>query len=614
MEGGSKAKEGENAGEPMVIKRPAKRKQKRPSAGAHAKGTKDSSAKTSASAAPTYDTFTYSARVVAALCGTKYDGADAMELMQSAAAPRSSRATRASPGTLRAGAERSHYYLYGADDAVLATRSASGLLLQSNGRGSPARRACRSQQPSHHEDVRCGIRAVLADVIVWEQLVRATFLEKMRDFPTGRWTTVPSISSSCCARRWEKAAAAKAGKTSSAGNKKSSGKGDVGGCPPLKFAEHGKVVTRFPPEPSGHLHIGHVKAIFLNDYYARHYDGTLLLRFDDTNPSKEKEEYEHGIIDDLKLLGVKADVVSHTSDHFDLIQKYAEDMIKRGIAYMDNTPTEKMRQERFDGIDGACRNQTVEKNMEMWKALLSGDESDACLRAKIDMQCPNKAMRDPVIYRANATPHARTKTKYKAYPTYDLACPIVDAIEGVTHAMRDTQYADREPVYFWFLENLKLRKVHIRAFSRVNFNYTLLSKRKLKWFVETGRVPGWDDPRFATVKGMLRRGLQVEALRSFMLAQGASRRVNDMEWDKFWNFNKKVIDPVAARYMAISAEGATTLNVTNVPAEFGKTIPKHPKAKGGEKYGLKTVFCGPKVLLEKEDVNAVGGIQERMSP
>ena len=391
-------------------------------------------------------------------------------------------------------------------------------------------------------------------------------------------------------------------KAQSGGNK------DVASCPPLKYAEHGKVVTRFPPEPSGHLHIGHVKAIFLNDYYARHYDGTLLLRFDDTNPSKEKEEYEHGIIEDLKLLGVKADVISHTSDHFDLIQKYAEDMIKRGIAYMDDTATEQMRQERMDGIDGKCRNYTVEKNMEMWKAMLSGEATDACLRAKIDMQCPNKAMRDPVIYRSNATPHARTKTKYKAYPTYDLACPIVDAIEGVTHAMRDTQYSDREPVYDWFLTNLKLRKVHIRAFSRVIFNYTLLSKRKLKWFVETGRVPGWDDPRFATVKGMLRRGLQVEALRSFMLAQGASRRVNDMEWDKFWNFNKKVIDPVAARYMATSTEGAITLNVTNVPTEFGRTVAKHPKDKNGEKFGLKTVFCGPKVLIESEDANANGGV------
>lgn len=321
----------------------------------------------------------------------------------------------------------------------------------------------------------------------------------------------------------------------------------------LKNVEMGKVVTRFPPEPSGYLHIGHAKAALLNDYFAKLYKGKLLLRFDDTNPSKEKMEYENSIKEDLELLGIKPDSVSHTSDHFSKIYDYALQMINSGLAYVDDTDQETMRAQRFDGIESKCRNKTVEENLRDFEQMRQGTEFGlkSCLRAKIDMADKNKAMRDPVIYRCNLIPHPHTGTTYKMYPTYDFVCPIVDSIEGVTHALRTNEYRDRNPQYEWFLKALKLRWVNIWDYSRLNFVYTLLSKRKLTWFVEQGLVSGWDDPRFATVRGIRRRGMTIEALRSYILSQGASQRELSLEWDKLWVTNKKVIDPVAPRHTAL---------------------------------------------------------------
>jgi len=225
------------------------------------------------------------------------------------------------------------------------------------------------------------------------------------------------------------------------------------------------------------------------------------------------------------------------------------------------------------------------------------------------MQSNNRALRDPGIYRCNATPHAKTKDKYKAYPTYDLACPIVDSLEGVTHALRDRQYKDRDAQYQWFIENLRLRKVELESFSRINFVRTLLSKRKLQWLIDEKKAEGWDDPRFPTVKGILRRGMTVEGLKTFILSMGASQKNNLMEWDKIWATNRSVIDPIATRYMALLADGLVPLKLANSPAElYAETLFRHPK---DESLGKKVrLFGGSTVFLQADDAASLAEGEE----
>mmetsp|Transcript_16524 Transcript_16524/g.18349 ORF Transcript_16524/g.18349 Transcript_16524/m.18349 type:complete len:923 (+) Transcript_16524:60-2828(+) len=369
----------------------------------------------------------------------------------------------------------------------------------------------------------------------------------------------------------------------------------------------GRVVTRFPPEPSGYLHIGHSKAVLLNDYYARRYKGRLIVRFDDTNPSKEKEEFQTSIVEDLAKLGVQPDLITFTSDYFDTTQAYAIQMIQEGIAYMDDTPQEQMKLERMDRKESKHRNQSVEQALDLFKAMCSSssDDDDAakwCLRAKIDMSSDNGTMRDPVLYRCNASvPHHRTGTRYKAYPTYDLACPIVDSLEGVSHALRTTEYNDRDEQYQWIQKALQIRRVRVHAFSRVNFNYTVMSKRKLAWFVSEGLVDGWNDPRFPTIRGVVRRGIHIGALRQFMYSQGASRNVVQMDWSKFWAENKKKIDVQAKRFMAIAKDERTAITITNAPTTESLsfvTTDYHPK---DPSLGSRKVRIADKIWLEAID-------------
>mmetsp|Transcript_5208 Transcript_5208/g.8013 ORF Transcript_5208/g.8013 Transcript_5208/m.8013 type:complete len:905 (+) Transcript_5208:75-2789(+) len=393
------------------------------------------------------------------------------------------------------------------------------------------------------------------------------------------------------------------GKSKGKGEKQSGGKNSESEdtCPHLEGAVEGQVCTRFPPEPSGYLHIGHTKAALLNQYYAQRYKGKLIVRFDDTNPSKEKEEYVDNIIRDLATLNIKGDVVTHTSDHFDTCQKYARQMIKKGLAYMDDTEQDKMQAERLARVESYRRNTSPEENLELFEKLLRGDPDTIkfCLRAKIDMTSVNGTMRDPVLYRYNPTPHNRTGTKYKAYPTYDFACPIVDSIEGVTHALRTTEYNDRDEQYHWLQEAMGLRRVHILAYGKINFVHTVLSKRKLNWFVENGKVDGWNDPRFPTIQGCVRRGMQVDSLKNFIISQGASRRVINMEWDKFWSENKRVLEDISPRYMAVTRDTKVPFLVTNVPGEVvGVSIQRHPQK---PEMGMRVSRRYNKLYLEVED-------------
>jgi glutamyl-tRNA synthetase len=379
----------------------------------------------------------------------------------------------------------------------------------------------------------------------------------------------------------------------------------VAGMSYLEGATPGSTTTRFPPEPSGYLHVGHAKASLLNEYYARRYKGRLVVRFDDTNPSKEKDEYQTSIIEDLAKIGVKPDVVTFTSDYFETIKQYALWMIENGLAYMDDTPQEQMQKERMDRQHSKHRDQSPSEALEYFNLMCSGKEEGKpwCLRAKMDMSSDNGTLRDPVLYRQNTTPHHRSGTKYKAYPTYDLACPIVDSIEGVSHALRTTEYDDRNAQYQYIQKALGLRRVRIQTFARMNFMYTVMSKRKLTWFVDTGRVTGWDDPRMPTVRGVSRRGIDIDALKKFMCSQGASRRIVNMEWSKFWAENKKEIDKYAKRFMAIDKTDHVSLTVTNGGdgTDFLTTdyLPKDPS------FGKRLVRIGKKVLLEKVDTEGI---------
>lgn len=373
----------------------------------------------------------------------------------------------------------------------------------------------------------------------------------------------------------------------------------------LKDAKDGQVVTRFPPEPSGYLHIGHAKAAILNKYFADAYHGKLIIRFDDTNPSKEKQEFEDSIVEDLRLLGIKGDKITYSSDYFDEMYELALKMIKEGKAYCDDTPLEQMRAERMDGIKSSRRDRTVEENLKMFtEGMKNGTEEGLknCLRAKIDYTALNKTLRDPVIYRCNLTPHHRTGSQWKIYPTYDFCVPIVDALEGVTHALRTIEYRDRNAQYEWMLEALGLRKVHIWDFARVNFVRTLLSKRKLQWFVDKGYVGNWDDPRFPTVRGVRRRGMTVEGLKNFIISQGPSKNIINLDWNIIWSANKKIIDPIAPRHTALESTNLVTVNIVDGPELHAEKKPKHKK---NPAVGEKDVYYSSKVLLEQADAAAM---------
>nr|XP_045614961.1 bifunctional glutamate/proline--tRNA ligase-like [Procambarus clarkii] len=366
----------------------------------------------------------------------------------------------------------------------------------------------------------------------------------------------------------------------------------------LLGAKIGEVVVRFSPEASGYLHIGHAKAALLNQYYQLAFKGKLIMRFNDTNPEKEKLDYEKVILEDLKLLHIEPDIFTRTSDYFDRMIDMCEQLIQQGHAYCDDTDGETMKKKREERKESKNYSNSVEKNLSMWEEMKKGTEYGitCCVRARIDMKSDNGCMRDPTIYRCKNEPHVRKGDKYKVYPTYDFACPIVDSLEGVTHALRTTEYHDRDDQYYWFIEKLGLRTLHICEYSRLNMNNTVLSKRKLTWFVEEGLVDGWDDPRFPTVRGILRRGMTVEGLKDFIVAQGLSRSVVNMEWDKIWAFNKKVIDHYAPRYTAL--QGHLVLVHINGIKEEATTAQKHPK---NTSIGMKTVWIGPHVLIEAAD-------------
>lgn len=437
-----------------------------------------------------------------------------------------------------------------------------------------------------------------ADVAVWGALrgnkvttsLRRNFVNISRWFEfietSNPWITVVVADLNNVARQ-RKAAASASGANYNIG---------------LKNTENG-IVTRFPPEPSGYLHIGHAKAALLNDYFAHEYrgpesQGVLICRFDDTNPSKESAEFQDSILQDLALLGIQPDRISYSSDYFQQMYEGCVKLVQLGKAYADNTPKDVMGDQRGKGIPSACRDMSVEDSLAQFEKMKIGSGLEWCIRAKISVDDPVKCLRDPVIYRCNLQPHHRTGTTWQIYPTYDFCAPFLDSLEGVTHALRTNEYRDRNLQYSWIQEALGVRPVDIWDFSRLNFVRTVLSKRKLTLLVDNGVVWDWDDPRMPTIRGIRRRGMTVPALREFILKQGPSQNVIKLDWTSIWATNKKYIDPVAARHTAIPKHNAVIATVNGVDETSSADKPRHNK---NAALGTKKVFFSRQILLSQED-------------
>jgi len=363
----------------------------------------------------------------------------------------------------------------------------------------------------------------------------------------------------------------------------------------------GNIVTRFPPEPSGYLHIGHVKAIFINYIVAVKYNGKMVFRIDDTNPNNESLEYEKAIIEDVNRLGINYDKFTHTSDYFDSLLKYAELLIDKHLAYVDCSEHKLIREQRKKSIENSNRSNSVEKNRELWNKMKSGDRTDCILRLKINMKHKDGAMRDPTLYRCNSKLHMHTKDRYRVYPTYDFACPIVDYLEGVTHVFRSTEFDNRDEQYKFILKVLELKKPSFYSYGKIKFQNTVMSKRKIKDLVRLGTLEGWDDPRLLTVRGVLRRGLTLEGLTHFIARMGFSKNDIKMEHNMLWAINKKYIDKISTRYIAILKENLANMEVSY--KDCINQIPNYeliPKIRRFD-IGKRPIYYSPNIYIDKED-------------
>jgi glutaminyl-tRNA synthetase len=327
----------------------------------------------------------------------------------------------------------------------------------------------------------------------------------------------------------------------------------------LAAGRHTTVVTRFPPEPNGFLHIGHAKAICLNFGLAEEFGGRCHLRFDDTNPTKEEQAYIDAIQEDVRWLGFDwGKHLYHASDYFERLYGWAEDLIKAGKAYVDDQTQEEMRLSRGTltepGRDSPFRNRTVDENLDLFRRMRAGEFPNGArvLRARIDMASGNINLRDPVLYRILHASHPRTGTAWSIYPSYDFAHGQSDAIEGITHSICTLEFEDHRPLYDWFLENLPVPShPHQYEFARLNLTYTILSKRVLTELVRGGHVSGWDDPRMPTLAGLRRRGVPPEAIRDFIKRIGVAK-ANSIVDAAMLDFSiREVLNKRAARRMAV---------------------------------------------------------------
>ncbi len=337
----------------------------------------------------------------------------------------------------------------------------------------------------------------------------------------------------------------------------------------LKSAKVESILTRFPPEPNGYLHLGHAKSLCINFGLAQKYGGKTNLRYDDTNPAKEDVEYVDAIKEDIKWLGFEWEKECYASDYFQQLYDWAEELIKRGLAYVDDQTQEEISRNRGTvekpGTDSPYRNRSVEENLQLFREMKDGKyaEGEKVLRAKVDMAHPNMLMRDPLLYRIKYAHHHRTGNQWCIYPMYDYAHGQCDSIENITHSICTLEFDVHRPLYDWFIKVLEIYPSHQYEFARLNLTYTLMSKRKLLELVQKGLVAGWDDPRMPTLCGVRRRGYTPESLKMFCDKIGVSKRdqlmdIQLLEWCVRQDLNAR-----ARRYMVV--QDPIKLTITNWP-------------------------------------------------
>ena len=372
----------------------------------------------------------------------------------------------------------------------------------------------------------------------------------------------------------------------------------------LASGKHSTVITRFPPEPNGYLHVGHAKSICLNFGLAHDYQGRCNLRFDDTNPEKESEEYARSIQEDVQWLGFQWNgAVRWASDYFEQLYGFAVELIEQGKAYVDDLTPEQMREYRGTltqaGKDSAYRSRSVAENLDLFSRMRNGEFADGSkvLRAKIDMASPNMNMRDPTLYRIRRVHHIRTGDAWCIYPMYDYTHCISDALEGITHSLCTLEFEDHRPLYDWVLDNITI-PCHPQQieFSRLELHYTLTSKRKLLQLVTEGHVSGWDDPRMPTITGMRRRGYTAQGLREFARRIGISKSENGVDMGVLEGCIREDLEGSAVRVMAVlNPLKVTITNFDGAQSREADFHPNHPE------LGKRLVTFGKDIFIEADD-------------
>ena len=369
--------------------------------------------------------------------------------------------------------------------------------------------------------------------------------------------------------------------------------------PNLPNAKDGEVVTRFPPEPNGYLHIGHAKAAFVDYEYAKKYNGKFILRFDDTNPENADIKFYDAQKQDLEWLGIEWDEEYNTSNNLKKHYKLAEQLIKQGDAYVCQCSPDIIKECRFDGRECSHRYISPGENLDNWNEMINGSLENAILRLTGEMSCDNTAMRDPTLFRIIEAEHPFLGTKYRVWPTYDFAGAVEDSISGVTHPFRTKEYELRDECYYRLLKLLKLREPHLMEFARLSIEGMPVSKRKIKPLIDNGVVHGFDDIRLPTLRGLKKRGIVPRAIKRFVIEQGISKVESTVPIDLLLSANRKIIDPISKRFFFV--KNPVKLIVENAPDKV-KKISNHPADKS---LGERTVKTNNIFYVEKEDMNSL---------